>query len=81
MDKMCEKVEGMKAQIEEYDEVIRSLHGDICLLENDKAHLKAEIEDLRADCRFQCGKIAAYENVLERVFTIGQADGTHDCHE
>lgn len=68
MDEIREKVEGMQAQIEEADQMIRDLQGTICILEEEKERLERELDALKLDAQFQCGKIAAYENVLERVF-------------
>lgn len=68
MDEMREKVDGMRAQIEDAAQMIRDLQGTICLLEDPKAGLEEKIKVMEADHQFQCGKIAAYENVFRNVW-------------
>lgn len=68
MDEMREKVEGMQAQIEEADQMIRDLQGTICLLENQKAELEEKNKVMEASHQFQCGKIEAYETVFRNVW-------------
>ena len=49
MDEMREKVEGMQAQIEDAEQMIRDLQGTICLLEDQKAKLEEKIKVMELD--------------------------------